>query len=126
MDVARLLVAKKSVDFKSGVNLKTGANHFEFVETIETRGIANRVDDAMDVPDSFVLGIVPFVGGDGVELEAQLRFRINDKKLTFTYVMLQPHKLIEAAVQAARARVEAELGFVYYGGASITPPPALR
>lgn len=126
MDVARLLVAKKSVDFKSGINLKTGANHLEFVETIEARGVASRVEDAMDVPDTFVLGIVPFIGGDGVEIEAQLRFRIHDRKLSFVYVMLQPHKIIEAAVQAARARVEAELGFVYYGGASITPPPALK
>ena len=80
----------------------------------------------MDVPDTFVLGIVPFVGGDGVEIEAQLRFRITDRKLTFTYVLLQPHKHVEAAVNAARARVEAELGFVYYGGGSITPPPALK
>ena len=126
LDVARMLVAEKSVEFKSGVNLKNGANHLEFVENVEVRGVANRIEDAMDIPDTFVLGLVPFVGGDGVEIEAQLRFRISDRRLTFTYVLLQPHKVIEAAVQAARARVEAELGFVFYGSATISPPPAVR
>jgi len=125
LDVARLLCAKKSVDFKSGINLKNGANHLEFVETIETRGISNRVEDAMDIPDTFMIGIIPFSGGAHEMIEAQLRFRIIDRKLSFVYVLLQPHKIVEAAIDAARAKVEAELEFVYYGGAAITPPPSL-
>lgn len=122
IDIVQLLTGKKSVNFKSGKNLKNGAITFEYSEAIETTG--GRTNGDMQIPDRFTLGICPFVGADGVNVEARLRFRISDAgKLTFFYILNRPFNVIALAFQAARHEIESKTGLkVYLGTAQITNP----
>jgi uncharacterized protein YfdQ (DUF2303 family) len=121
IDMAQLLIAKKSVAFRSGKNLKNGAINLEYSETIEVQGTANQRSDQMEVPDSFTLGIVPFLGANGIEIGARLRFRIgDDRKLYFQYVLDRTYKVIETAFSVARRDIETETGlFVLLGNGEI-------
>src|SRR5690606_36950463 len=126
IDVAQMLSATKTVQFKSGKNLKDGSARFEYTETIDAAGGSVRRDNSMSVPDAFTLGIVPFIGGDGVEITARLRFRIQDQKLTFHYVLNRPHKLVEEAVNVAIQDIESKTSLkVLRGTAQIISPPSL-
>ncbi len=124
LEMAQGLQGKKNVSFKSGKNLRDGSIQLEYVEAIEVQGAATRRDDNFKLPDKFTLGIVPFVGANGVEIEARLRFRIgNDGKLSFAYILNRPFKLIEEAFNATRGDIETGTGIkVLLGSGSITNP----
>jgi uncharacterized protein YfdQ (DUF2303 family) len=83
----------------------------EYVEQVEVQGTTSRRDDNFKVPDKFTLGIVPFVGALGIEIDARLRFRIgNDGKLSFAYVLNRPFKVIRDAFLLARGEIEEKTG----------------
>jgi uncharacterized protein YfdQ (DUF2303 family) len=124
LDMAQGLVGRKGVQFKTGRNLKDGSIKLEYVENIDVQGTISRRDDAFKVPDSFRLGIVPFVGSNGVEIDARLRFRIGtDAKLSFAYLLNRPYRLIEEAFNATRDDIERETGIkVMLGSATVHQP----
>lgn len=127
LDMAQLLIGKKTVNFRGGKNLKNGSIQLEYTETIEVTGnnATTRRDDAMIVPDKFKLGLVPFVGASGVEIEARLRFRIGDSgKLSFAYILNRPYKVIEEAFQFARDEIEKQTAIqVLLGSGSVSGCP---
>lgn len=121
LDVAQLLTGKKEVKFKSGQNLKTGAIQFAYSEEIK----AGTRDDTLEVPDGFVIAVIPFVGAAGIEIKARLRYRIgNDGRLFFIYVLDRPTKVIEDAFELARQEIEEATGLkVHLGAARVSPVP---
>lgn len=124
LETAQLLTGKKGATFRSGKNLKNGTIDFQYTEQIEVGG--GRRDDALQVPDRFTLGIVPFVGANGVEITARLRFRISDSgKLSFTYLLDRPHKIVEEAFNVTRADIEQALGLPVILGSAETPKVTL-
>lgn len=129
IDMAQMLSGKKSVNFRSGKNLKNGAIAFEYTETIEATGGAapGRVNGDMSIPDKFTLGIVPFVGANGIRLEARLRFRISDQgKLTFAYILNRPFEVIEQAFNLARKDIEDATKLpVHLGTAQVIVPAVI-
>lgn len=124
LEIAQGLQGRKTVTFKSGKNLRDGSIKFEYSEDVLVNGSASRRDDSFKVPEKFVLSIVPFIGGNGVEIEARLRFRIGDGgKLSFAYILNRPFKVVEAAFEAARGDIEREIAQpVMLGSASLTAP----
>lgn len=123
LDMAQLLQGKKTVNFRGGKNLKNGAIQLEYTEAVEVTGsgVTSRRDDAMQIPDKFTLGIIPFVGAFGVQIDARLRFRIGDGgKLSFAYILNRPYKVIEDAFRFTRQEIEQATKIsVLLGGASI-------
>lgn len=125
LDMAQFLQGKKTVNFKSGKRLKTGALTMEYTEQITTGG--GTTTDSTDIPDGFVLGIVPFVGGAGVDLKARLRFRIGDGgKITFSYVLDRPYKHIEEAFEHTREEITGKTAItVLLGEGCVNEPRAI-
>lgn len=125
LDMAQFLQGKKTVDFKAGKRLKDGQISLEYIETIAATG--GRTSDSTSIPDGFTLGIVPFIGGDGVELDARLRFRIGDGgKVTFSYVLDRPYKVIEKAFEMAREAIKVGTNITpLMGIGMISPPPII-
>lgn len=93
-EAVKNLEANKTVVFKSGVNLHNGATEFKYVESIED----NR-QQTLKVPNKLVLGIQPFNFGKPYEVLARLRYRLNDGKLSFTYVLDRPDRVLKDAFQ---------------------------
>lgn len=118
-DMCLNLEANKSVSYRSVRNLKTGGIKLEYDENVEMRGgPANVARNSMDVPDSFTLGIVPFVGAHGVSQECKLRFRLRGSDLKFFFVLDAPHKNIEYVTQYARNEIEEKTGLKVYLGSA--------
>jgi uncharacterized protein YfdQ (DUF2303 family) len=125
LETIQLLQGTKTVNFKGGKNLKNGAIALQYVETIEVRGQTSNQDQTSEVPDKLRLGIVPFIGANGIEIDARLRFRIGpDGKLSFAYVLNRPYQVIEDAFTVARDDIENGVGLkVLLGSGSITLAP---
>jgi uncharacterized protein YfdQ (DUF2303 family) len=126
LDMVQFLEGKKDVTFKSGRNLRTGAIELNYSEQIaETTG---RRDDKTELPGRIIVRLMPFVGTSYVEIVARLRFRVSDSgKVSFTYILDRPFKVIEAAFTAICTRIEAETAVpVMLGNGGVSPIPSPR
>lgn len=91
----------RNVKFESAINLTDGQVQLGYVEQNELHTKGN-----VAVPEKFTLGLRPFVGGEPYEVKARLRYRMNGGDLKFMFELLQPKKVLEAAFDEVRAKVE--------------------
>lgn len=103
LEAARHLEAKKTVHFKSGINLDNGTVQFQFDEEVQGKGRGTLV-----IPARFTLGIAPWEGMAPYRVTVRLRYRIADDKLTFRYALDQARKVYDAAFADVLGRVEGE------------------
>lgn len=95
LDIASTLEAKTGVEFKSGVRLDNGSQKLTFnTEVTAKAGTAGDVT----IPNIIELAIAPFRGGDAYPLKARFRYKVDGSKLQLRYQLVNPHKIIEAAV----------------------------
>lgn len=99
--MVRSLKSQRKVDFQSAVNLNNGNVSFQYTETDSAKmGKGN-----VEVPEEFTLRLVAHEGGDAVEIEARLRYRISDGKLLMWYDLFRPHIIDQDAFDKAVAAI---------------------
>lgn len=76
--------ALKETTFRQSVNLTSGDVNLTFVEDSETGR-----ENSASFPSELALVMPIFEGGQPEQIDARLRYRIRDGKLSFTVVMLQ-------------------------------------
>jgi len=103
LSVALTLQAKTDVKFASTVRLQSGAQQLTYEETIDasagTRG-------KMEIPERFALALAPFIGTPKYAVTARLRYRLSAGKVTFSYKLERPHKIVEDAFNDIRERIQ--------------------
>ncbi len=104
LNIALSFEAKKSAEFSSGVRLANGQIQLQYTEQI--RGSAS--NGTIEVPEKFVLGIPIHVNGPAYRIEAKLRWRLQEGKVTFWYELVRPEKSVEHAVNEIRALITRE------------------
>lgn len=112
MDVARDLVATTECDFGSGLRMQDGQVRFKYTETVKAQVGGGQVE----VPEKFRITIPVFVGGSPVDMDALLRFRTREGKLTFFYTLVRPESVIRSAFIGVRDTISSELGIVIING----------
>jgi len=94
LEIAQSLQAATKVDFQSGVRLASGQRQFQYVETTTTKAGQK---GQLTVPETFVIGLVPFEGSEGYRLTARLRYRITDRGLRMGYKLERPADILRTA-----------------------------
>ncbi|GAA3957076.1 DUF2303 family protein [Streptomyces marokkonensis] len=94
LEIAQSLQAASKVDFQSGVRLSSGQRQFQYVETTTTKAGQK---GQLTVPETFVIGLVPFEGSEGYRLTARLRYRITDRGLRMGYKLERPTDILRTA-----------------------------
>lgn len=106
LEVATTLQGKRSVAFKAGTRLQTGDVQLTFEETTQARaGAAGKVE----IPETFVVRIAPWMGVAPVELEARLRYRIEGGQLAIGYQLLRADRAILDAFAGVITLIREEL-----------------
>ena len=103
VEIARELIAKKSFDFRSALNLKDGTVQFSYVENMETAGGEK---GQIEVPSRFTLALPLHEGGARYALDCRLRYKIHERRLTFRYDLLKVDELIRHVNGELAAAVE--------------------
>jgi uncharacterized protein YfdQ (DUF2303 family) len=101
LEAASNLEAKKTVSFKSAKRLSDGTSQFEYSENIENKG-----KGLLTVPHEFKLSLPVYENGEPVLVSARLRYAIRDEHLTFTYLLNQPHRILDTAFAQVLEAVE--------------------
>jgi uncharacterized protein YfdQ (DUF2303 family) len=94
LEIAQSIQAATKVDFQSGVRLSSGQRQFQYVETQTTKAGQK---GQLTVPETFVIGLVPFEGSEGYRLTARLRYRITDRGLRMGYKLERPADILRTA-----------------------------
>lgn len=94
LEISRSLEAKKKVNFASGIRLQNGQNELIYEEQIQGTAAKGK----LQIPEIFSLGIPVLDGGPRYKVDARLRYRINEGRLSFWYDLVRHHKVLENAV----------------------------
>jgi uncharacterized protein YfdQ (DUF2303 family) len=105
LEMARTIEVKKDVAFASSVRLQDGQQQLTYNENIE--GSTSR--GSLRLFETITLGIAPFEGSSKYELQARLRFRMNDGKLSLWFDLVRAHKVLEDAFAEVLAVITAGL-----------------
>lgn len=112
VDMARELEGKTEANFGSSTRLQTGSYSFTYSEQTTTKAGNNKVE----VPDRFRIKVPIFFGGDRVEVEALLRFRVKDSKLKFFYTLVRQKEAVHKAFLNERGKIAAGTSAVIING----------
>ena len=87
--------AKQDMRFKSALRLQSGGVDLAFVQQED-----NGTLEKMKLFDRFAIGIPVFWGDAAYRVEARLRYRVREGKLSFWFELIRANKVLEAAANA--------------------------
>lgn len=117
LEVATSFQASRSGSFERGTRLQSGDVQLRWSEnTAASAGTRGQ----LEVPERFTVRLAPYRGVDPVELQARLRYRINDGQLRIGYVLHRP----DIAEQEAFDRIRAFVGENTHVDMHLGEPPA--
>lgn len=102
LELATSFQARRNASFERGTRLQSGDVQLRWVETTTaTAGSKGH----LEVPERFRIRVAPYLGVDPVELDARLRWRINDGHLRIGYALHRPDLAEQEAFDRIRALV---------------------
>lgn len=102
LEIVTYLQATRTVDFKSGLRLSSGAIQFQNLESIDAKVSAGSVA----VPEQFTLGIAPMFGSPAYSIPVRFRYRLQEGKLTLGVKLQRIESLMETLVNEVVAKIE--------------------
>jgi uncharacterized protein YfdQ (DUF2303 family) len=94
LEIAQSFQAAVKVDFQSASRLSSGQRQFQYVETVQSKAGQK---GQLTVPETFIIGLVPFDGSEGYKLTARLRHRIGQNGLQLGYKLERPDEIRKTA-----------------------------
>lgn len=111
LEMALTFEANQDMRFKSAMRLQNGGVQMSFVQDDDAQTLQK-----MQVFDRFSLGFPVFWNGDAYRLDARLRYRVRDGKLTFWFELIRPDKVLEAATQTLIKQIREQTGNAFFFG----------
>jgi uncharacterized protein YfdQ (DUF2303 family) len=112
LEVAKKFEVKKTVKFSSDIRLDNGQRQLEYVE--EVQGSSQK--GQMQVPSTLVLALAVHENGPLYQVNAHLRYRMDDGRLTIWFELIRPHKIIDDAMKQLRKTIEEDTGMKAING----------
>ncbi|MFB6934547.1 DUF2303 family protein [Streptomyces chartreusis] len=94
LEIAQSIQGVAKAEFQSGTRLATGERKLAYVETVTAK--AGQKGELV-IPETFVVGVIPFEGSEGYQLTARLRYRINGGPLQLGYKLERPADTLRTA-----------------------------
>lgn len=111
LEMALSFEANQDMRFKSAVRLQNGGVQMSFVQDDDSQTLAR-----MQLFDRFAIGIPVFWNGDAYRIDARLRYRVRDGKLTFWYELVRQDKVLESATMTLIEQIRTQTGSPFFFG----------
>ena len=102
LEIATYLEAVRTVNFKSGIRLTSGAIQLRHEQDDQAKVGAS----TLDVPETFKLGIAPIFGLPSYSVPARFRYRISEGKLTLGFKLQRVESMMAQIVEDVIAKIE--------------------
>lgn len=95
LEISQSIQGVTKAEFTAGTRLATGQRQLSYVETTTAKAGQK---GQLTIPETFVIGLVPFDGSEGYRLTARLRYRIaRDGELSMGYKLDRPGDILRTA-----------------------------
>ncbi|WP_435279122.1 DUF2303 family protein [Streptomyces sp. 1222.5] len=94
LEIAQSIQGVAKAEFQSGTRLSSGERKLAYTETINAK--AGQKGELV-IPETFIVGLVPFEGSGGYRLTARLRYRINGGPIQLGYKLERPTEIRDQA-----------------------------
>lgn len=111
LEMALTFEANQDMRFKSAIRLQSGGVQMQFVQDDDAQTLQK-----MQVFDRFSLGFPVFWNGDAYRIDARLRYRVRDGKLTFWFELIRQDKVLESATQTLISQIREKTGNPFFFG----------
>ncbi len=102
LEIATYLEATRSVNFRSGIRLSSGAIQFQNAEAIDAKVGAGQIA----IPETFTLGIAPIFGLPSYKVPARFRYRIQEGKLTLGVKLQRVESMMTQILEDVISKIE--------------------
>ncbi|MDE2101602.1 MAG: DUF2303 family protein [Patescibacteria group bacterium] len=102
LEIVTYLQATRTVDFKSGIRLSSGAIQFQNLESVD----AKVGPGSIAVPEQFTLGIAPMFGAPSYSIPVRFRYRLQDGKLMLGVKIQRVEALMGTLIEDVIAKIE--------------------
>lgn len=104
LEIVTYLQATRTVEFKSGIRLSNGQVQFEHTENTDARVGVGRIE----VPETFMIALMPFHGSALYRVPARFRYRLNDGKLTLGLKLQRIESLMDEVINEMIKAIKCE------------------
>lgn len=111
LEMALNMEANQDVKFKSSIRLQGGGVQLNYVADDDHQTITK-----MQLFERFTLGMPVFWNGDAYQVDARLRYRVREGKLSFWYELIRQDKVLEAATSTMIETIKAQVGMPFFFG----------
>lgn len=111
LEMALTFEANQDMKFKSALRLQNGGVQMSFTQDDDAQTLQK-----MQVFDRFSIGFPVFWNGDAYRVDARLRYRVREGKLTFWFELIRQDKVLEAATQTLIAVIRNQTGNPFFFG----------
>ncbi len=111
LEMALAFEANQDMKFKSAIRLQNGGVQMAFTQDDDAGTLAK-----MSAFDRFTVGFPVFWNGDAYRIDARLRYRVREGKLTFWFELIRQDKVLEAATQTLIAVIRNQTGNPFFFG----------
>jgi uncharacterized protein YfdQ (DUF2303 family) len=118
LEMALSFEANQDMRFKSAIRLQNGGVQMNFVQDDDASTLAK-----MQMFDRFSLGMPIYWNGDAYQVDARLRYRVRDGKLTFWFELIRSDKVLEAATKTLIEKIKDGTGFPFFFGIPLRNEP---
>ena len=111
LEMALAFEANQDMKFKSAIRLQSGGVQMAFTQDDDAGTLAK-----MSAFDRFTIGFPVFWNGDAYRIDARLRYRVREGKLTFWFELIRQDLILEAATQTLIALIRDKTGNPFFFG----------
>ncbi len=111
LEMAPSFEANQDMRFKSAIRLQNGGVQMSFAQDDDAQTLQK-----MQAFDRFSIGFPVFWNGDAYRVDARLRYRVREGKLTFWFELLRQDKVLEAATQTLIKQIREKTGNPFFFG----------
>lgn len=111
LQMALQFEATQDMRFKSAIRLQNGGINMSFIQDDDDQTLQK-----MQMFERFSIGIPVFWNGDAYQIDARLRYRVRDGRLTFHYELIRSDKVLEAASTTLITTIRDNTGSPFFFG----------
>lgn len=111
LEMAISFEANQDMKFKSAIRLQNGGVQMSFSQDDD-----NQTIQKMQMFDRFAIGLPVFWNGEGYLIEARLRYRVREGKLTFWFELIRQDKTLEAATKTTIDMIRSKTACPFFFG----------
>lgn len=109
LELVQTLEGRNNISIGSTIKLSNGRVKFNYEEDVELKGSVTTQQGAIEVPPFLMVAIQAFYDGPAYAIKCRLRYRVEQRKVTFHYECVDVHLVVQDVVKDVVGQIKEKL-----------------